>query len=108
MRIIAERTLKEFWQSPNRQDARENLISWMDVTEAAVWKTPNDVKATYSSASIITNERVVFNIAGNKYRLLVAVNYATGTVFVKFIGTHQEYDLIDAATYEYKRKRGSS
>ena len=69
------------------------------------WQTPNDIKTTYENASIISADRVVFNIAGNKYRLVVAVNYKSNIVFIKFIGTHEEYDRIDAATCEYRPGR---
>ncbi len=102
MRIIARRTLREFWQ--RHLDAEQALKAWFAEVEAAAWKTSAEVKAKHASASIIGGERVVFNICGNKYRLVVRINYAVGVLFIKFIGAHREYDRIDAETVEWKRK----
>ena len=100
MRIITRKRLREFWEIPNRQDAEEPLKAWFADAESATWRTPNEIKSAYGNASILSNNRVVFNVAGNKYRLIVAVDYNTSFVLIKFIGTHKEYDEIDAATYE--------
>jgi mRNA interferase HigB len=94
--IIKRKTLIEFYEQPNRQDAKGPLEAWYYEAMHANWTSPADVKDQYRSASILKNNRVVFNIAGNKYRLVVRINYDSGTVFVRFIGTHKEYDKIDA------------
>ena len=100
MRIITRSRLVRFWEQPNRHDAEEPLRAWFADAEKAIWRTPNEVKESYGNASIIGNSRVVFNIGGNKYRLIVAIDYQTSFVLVKFIGTHKEYDEIDAEMYE--------
>lgn len=97
MRIIAKSTLRQFWES-GHPGARAALEDWHRVTVLSTWANPNAVKDTYGNASIIANDRVVFNISGNKYRLVVAIDYRRGLVFVKFVGTHKHYDQIDAAT----------
>ena len=96
MRIIARRTLRVFWEG--HADAQQPIKAWYQDATKARWSSPQDIKNTYANASIINSERVVFNIKGNDYRLIVAVNYTLQIVFVKFIGTHSEYDRVDAAT----------
>ena len=96
MRIIARRTLREFWT--DHADAETALRAWYSDAEKAEWKTPEDIKQTYANASILGNNRVVFNIRGNTYRLIVAINYAFGIVYIRFVGTHTEYDKVDAET----------
>jgi mRNA interferase HigB len=97
MRIIAKRTLRRFWEAhPRGAAARTPLEVWHSIVEAADWATPADVKATYGDASILKNSRVVFNIAGNRFRLVVRINYPYRVVYVRFVGTHEEYDDIDA------------
>jgi mRNA interferase HigB len=96
MRIIALGTLRNCWQ--RHADAEIPLRSWYAAASRADWRDPADVKAAYRSASFIANNRVVFNIKGNEYRLVVAVHYNRGMMFIRFIGTHREYDKIDAAT----------
>ncbi len=88
--------LREFWSRPGRSDAEQPLRAWVSVAKAADWSRPAEIKATFRSADILANDRVVFNIGGNKYRLVVAVHYRGGRVFIRFIGTHAEYDKIDA------------
>ena len=101
MRVIAKRTLREFWESePKYADSRSPLEAWHDEAIHADWKTPQEIKAQYRSASILKNNRVVFNIAGNKYRLIVAMDYQRQACFVKFVGPHQQYDAIDAEEYD--------
>ena len=95
MRIVALGTLRDFWQK--HADAEIPLRSWYAAASRADWRSPADVKAAYRSASFIANNRIVFNIRGNEYRLVVAVHYNRGMMFIRFIGTHQEYDKIDAA-----------
>ncbi len=94
MRIIAKRTLKEFWE--RYPDAKSPLEAWYAEGKNADWKNSADIKKQYGTASILKNSRVVFNIHGNKYRLIVRVDYTYSIVFIRFIGTHKEYDQIDA------------
>ena len=96
MRIIAVSTLREFWSRPGRQDAEQPLRSWVHIVRPAVWARPSDVKEVFRSADMVANDRVVFNIGGNKYRLIAAVHYAGRRVYIRFIGTHSDYDGIDA------------
>jgi mRNA interferase HigB len=94
MRIIARRTLREFWE--RHPDAEQALRAWYQDAQYAEWRTPTDIRQTYATASIIANNHVVFNIRGNNYRLVVAINYEFSIVYIRFIGTHKEYDQIDA------------
>jgi mRNA interferase HigB len=96
MRIIALSALREFWRS--HPDTEVPLRAWYADASRADWRRPADIKAAYRSASFIANHRVVFNVKGNDYRLVVAVHYNRGMMFVRFVGTHREYDRIDAAT----------
>ena len=99
MRIIAKRTLREFWQShPHGREAETALRAWHATVARAHWASPADVKASWGDASILKDSRVVFNIAGNKFRLVVRINYPYRVVYVRFVGTHAEYDAIDAET----------
>ncbi len=99
MRIIAKRTLREFWESSHQYaDSEEPLKAWYREAKQAIWLTPADIKEQYRNASILKNNRTVFNIAGNKYRLAVEINYPAQIIFIRFIGTHQEYDKIDVET----------
>jgi len=97
MRVLARKTLRRFWEQPGRRDAEQPLKAWFREALKADWANPAQIKAAYRTASIVTANRVVFNIAGNKYRLVVHVNYAYRFVYVRFIGTHREYDQIDVA-----------
>lgn len=96
MRIISRRTLKEFWDQSDHADSEQALKAWFDEAKQANWQTPNEIKAQYKSASILKDSRVVFNIHGNKYRLIVKINYDFGVIYVRFVGTHKQYDKIDA------------
>lgn len=99
MRIIALGTLKRFLaSSPAYADARDPVMAWYRQVRAADWATPASVKAEVGSASILKDGRAVFNIAGNKYRIVVWMNYPYRVVYVRFIGTHAQYDEIDAQT----------
>ncbi|CAI1213752.1 type II toxin-antitoxin system HigB family toxin [Serratia fonticola] len=98
MKIISVKTLKDFWDE--YPDAEQPLKAWVDEAVKANWRTPAEIKEQYRSASILKNRRVVFNIKGNDYRLIVAIAYQRGWMFVKFIGTHRKYDAIDAETVE--------
>jgi mRNA interferase HigB len=95
MRIIARRTLREFWEK--QPDARQALQAWYADVKRAEWKSPAEIKAIYRNASIIANNRVVFNIKGNQYRLIVAIHYQYKFVYIRFVGSHAEYNKIDAA-----------
>lgn len=96
MRIISRRWLREFEKL--HSPARPGLQLWYHMARARTWSIPADVKKDYASASIIAGSRVVFNIAGNNYRLVVKFNYGYGVGYIRFVGTHAEYDKIDAAT----------
>lgn len=96
MRVIAKRSLREFWR--RHADAEQPLKAWHDEALKAKWTKPGDIKAMYRNASFVANNRVVFNIAGNKYRLVVAVDYPRQALFIKFVGTHAEYDRVDVET----------
>lgn len=96
MRIIARRMLREHWEKPGRGDSEQPLKAWFAEARKAEWQSPQDIKAHYRHASFVGDNRVIFNIAGNKYRLVVHVNYPLGIVLTKFVGTHHEYDKIDA------------
>lgn len=96
MRIIAVKTLRDFWES--HADAEQALRSWYKEATDTRWNGPNEIKQRYPSADIIPGNRIVFNIKGNTYRLIVKIHYNTGIVFIRFIGTHAEYDKIDAET----------
>lgn len=96
MRVIAIKTLRDFWAK--YPDSEQSLKAWFAVTGEADWKTPQDVKNSYGNASIMQDGRVVFNIAGNKYRLVVWINYDFQVVYIRFTGTHKQYDKIDVQT----------
>jgi mRNA interferase HigB len=101
MRIIARPILRKFWTK--HPDAEQPLKSWHDEAIRAKWKTPNEIKRLYLSASIISDKRVVFNIKGNSYRLVADVEYRLGIVFIVWMGTHKEYDKIDVKTIHYDK-----
>ena len=96
MRVIAKKTLRNFWERV--PDAQAPLCAWYAEAKNADWKCPSDVKAKYGSASILKNNRVVFNIGGNTFRLVTWINYPLGLVYIRFVGTHADYDKIDAET----------
>ena len=96
MRVIALRTLREFWT--DHADAEEPLKAWNTKASQSDWKTPADIKIDYATADILGGNRVVFNIKGNHYRLVVKVEYAFSTIYIRFVGTHAQYDKIDAET----------
>lgn len=94
MRIISIKKLRDFWQK--HPDSEQPLRSWYAEVKKVNWKKPNDCKKIFKTASILQNNRTVFNIKGNDYRLITAVNYDFGIVYIRFIGTHSEYDRINA------------
>ena len=96
MRVIARKTLKDFWE--NHANAEQPLKAWFHEAKSARWKSFADIKSLYRSADALPGNRVVFNVKGNTYRLIVHLHYKTGIVFIRFIGTQAEYDKINAAT----------
>ena len=96
MRIIARKTLADHWSKPGREDSQQPLRAWFDEVQDADWSKPSDLKAQFLNASILKDGRAVFNVAGNKYRLVAWINYPYRVVYVRFVGTHGEYDAIDA------------
>ncbi len=94
MRIISKKILKDFWEK--HSDCEQQLKAWYQETSSAEWKTPNEIKKEYPSASLLAENRVVFNIKGNSYRLIVKINYEYQMIWIRFVGTHAEYDKIDA------------
>ena len=95
-RIIAKKTLRDYWEK--HAESEQYLKTWYETAKNSNWLTPNEVKKTYASASILQNNRVVFNIKGNSFRLIVKFNYERQWAFIRFIGTHAEYDKINAKT----------
>jgi mRNA interferase HigB len=95
-RIFAKSTLREYWTV--HPDSEQYLKTWYDTAMNADWRNPNDVKQTYANASILKDSRIVFNIKGNSYRLVTKFNYEKQWIFIRFIGTHNEYEKIDANT----------
>lgn len=96
MRIIARRTLRVFWE--RHPDSEQPLKAWFAEANSADWKNPQQIKGRYSHASFVADNRVIFNIGGNKYRLVAHVNYDFQILYIKFVGTHAEYDRIDPET----------
>ena len=96
MRVIAKKILRDFWE--NHGDCEQQLKSWFLETQKAEWENPNQIKEEYPRASILNDNRVVFNIKGNNYRLIVKLSFDYQMVWIRFIGTHAEYDKINANT----------
>lgn len=99
MRIFSRGTLRDFWLK--HADCEQQLKAWYEEAMNDSWYSPTDIKRKYPSASILPDNRVVFNIKGNTYRLIVKINYNYGALYIRFIGTHAEYDKIDAEQYRY-------
>ncbi len=98
MRVIAVKNLRDFWEI--HPSAEAPLKAWLDDAKAANWRSPADIKARYANASVLKSRRVVFNVKGNDYRLIAAVAYQFEAIYIKFVGTHRQYDAIDADTVE--------
>ncbi|MBI9092352.1 MAG: type II toxin-antitoxin system HigB family toxin [Desulfobacterium sp.] len=96
MRIISKKTLQTFWAI--QPDSEQSLRAWHAKTKLADWKTSKDIKNDYRNASFVANNRIIFNIKGNKYRLVAAINYEFSIVYIRFVGTHRDYDKIDVTT----------
>ena len=103
MHIVAHATLVNFYSQPQHQHAKGAFEAWYEAVTLAQWSSPAEVKAQFGNASIVGNNRVVFNIKGNDYRLIVAIAYRMQWVYVKFVGTHAQYDRIDAATVDQSK-----
>lgn len=97
MRIVSHRKLKEFYESSGRGDSRVALERWYDVVEKANWRNFSDIREDFPSTDYVGNQHYVFNIRGNNYRLVVVIKFVMGYVFVRFVGTHEEYDNIDCS-----------
>jgi len=98
MRIVSHRKIKEFYTIQGHADARDALERWYAVAESAAWRSLSDIKADFPSADYVGNQHYVFNIKGNNYRLVVVVKFTIGYLYIRFIGTHKEYDKIDCST----------
>lgn len=94
MRVIAKKILREFWIK--HADSEQQLKTWYREASKAIWNNPAEIKNDYAKVSILKSGRVVFNICGNKYRLIIDINYNRQWIFIRFIGTHNDYDKIDA------------
>ena len=99
MRVISVKTLRKFWEREHQ--AEQALRSWYDEAENATWKTPQELKQQFLNASILSEKRVIFNIHGNKYRLIVDIEFRLQMIFVVWVGTHKEYNKIDAKKIDY-------
>ena len=97
MRIISHRKLKEFYEQPGHEDAKVPLERWFYTAEHAEWRTFADIRQDFGSVDFVGNQHYVFNIGGNKYRLVVVVKFVMGYVFIRFVGTHREYEGIDVS-----------
>lgn len=98
MHIISHRKLKEFYESPGKEDSRIALERWYNIALNAQWHNFSEIREDFSTADYVGNQHYVFNIRGNKYRLVVVVKFTIGRIFIRFVGTHAEYDRIDCST----------
>ena len=96
MRVISKKILREYWE--RHADVQHPLQAWLEDAERAEWRTPSDVRRDYGDDAVLPDNRAVFNIKGNRYRLVTKIHYNTGIVYIRFVGTHAEYDRIDALT----------
>ena len=97
MRIVSHKKLREFYETPGKEDARVALQRWYHIVSVAQWKNLGDMKVDFPSVDYVGNQRYVFNMRGNRYRLVVVVKFVMGYVFIRFVGTHNEYDRIDCS-----------
>jgi len=98
MRIVSHRKLKEFYEANGREDSRVALERWYDIADEAEWKNLSDIKVDFPATDNVGNQHYVFNIRGNKYRLVVVIKFTIGYIYIRFVGTHTEYDKIDCST----------
>ena len=98
MRIISHRKIREFYKQPGHEDSRVALQRWYDIAERASWSSLADIKSDFPATDYVGNQHYVFNIRGNNYRLVVVIKFTIKYVFIRFVGTHTEYDKIDCST----------
>ena len=98
MRIVSHRTLKDFYETPGREDAKAALERWYHIANGATWKNLADIKTDFPATDYIGNQHYAFNIKGNNYRLVVVIKFTIGYIYIRFVGTHNEYDKIDCST----------
>jgi mRNA interferase HigB len=98
MRVVSHRKLREFYETSGREDSRIALHRWYKIAEKAQWKNLSDLKRDFPLVDYVGNQRYVFNIKGNNYRLVVVIKFTIGYIFIRFVGTHQEYNQIDCST----------
>ncbi|WP_320974058.1 type II toxin-antitoxin system HigB family toxin [Dysgonomonas capnocytophagoides] len=98
MRIVSHRKIKEFYEIPGREDSKPALERWYFIAERAEWKNLQDIKVDFPATDYVGNQHYVFNIKGNNYRLVVVIKFTIGYMFIRFVGTHSEYDKIDCST----------
>lgn len=98
MRIVSHRKLKEFYETKGREDSRVPLERWYNIAEKAEWRNLSEIKVDFPATDYVGNQHYVFNIKGNSYRLVVVVKFTIGYIFIRFVGTHEEYDKIDCST----------
>lgn len=107
MRIIARRTLRDFVQSlagqKDQSAVKAALDAWFDEVRKAQWRNAAEVRRSYATASVVTAERIVFNVKGNAYRLVVAIDFEKSIVWIKWLGTHKDYDRIDVTKVNYEK-----
>jgi len=107
MRIIAKSKLKKYWEKSGNEKSQKYLNEWYHFCLKQEWRTPQDIKNTLRNASFVANGRGVFNVKGNEYRIICALDYSRMAMFIKFVGTHKEYDHINAAEVEIDDKANS-
>jgi mRNA interferase HigB len=107
VRIISRSLLRAFWSRKGCEEAQQPLLAWFREVSRAEWKSPSEVKALYGSADVVGDGRIVFNIGGNKFRLVVWVKYSAGLVLIKWVGTHEAYDAIDVTKIGLPSPRAS-
>lgn len=98
MRIVSHKKIKEFYETKGREDTRVALERWYDITERANWKSLSDIKVDFPATDYVGNQHYVFNIRGNSYRLVVVIKFTIGYVYIRWVGTHKEYEKIDCST----------
>ena len=98
MRIVSHRKLKEFYETKGREDSRVPLERWYKIAEKAEWRNLSEIKVNFPATDYVGNQHYVFNIKGNSYRPVVVVKFTIGYIFIRFVGTHGEYDKIDCST----------
>ena len=98
MKIVSHRKLKEFYQTRGYENARVALERWYDIAQKAEWRNLSDIKVNFPATDYVGNQHYVFNIRGNNYRLVVVIKFTIGYIYIRFVGTHKEYDKIDCST----------